>query len=189
MLIPHSAVSVAGIPLADFKAPDAVSVVSGVDDIGPELPNNIPLDTEATKEDIDASELDAVPEGPSCCPLPTPESDDDETFYYKGVDWTPEEPASLTRTQAPLPGLHPPLECHHGQIVVPTPSLSVKSIRDFVNTHRYATDDIHVGIKGQREREFTLTRCTTVDNLSGILRATKTTDGNHLVGIISFSLY
>jgi len=115
------------------------------------------------------------------------ESDDEETFDYRGVDWTPEvlrtTPAPTTETQAPLPDLHPLSESHFFERAL---SPSAKSAARACAA-RYALDDIQVGIKGRREDKTTsITRCTSVSDFGGTLEATKITHGNYSVGIVLF---
>jgi hypothetical protein len=138
---------------------------------------------------------------------PELESDDEETFDYRGVDWTPETlgiPLTpLTETQAPLPDLHPLSGSYHDRCLVLTPSLSVTFIQDVIKAcdhsprislpldatlkptateraARYASDDIRVGVEDRRETKITsITRCISADNLGGIFGAIKATNGNN----------
>jgi len=161
----------------------------------------------------DASILDADREGVSCYQLPELESDGDETFEYKGTEWTPEAlgipPTPAAEPRAPLPELSPLLESHD-HFFGPAPSLPATSMPEVANTRnlspqisrlqdvitmpaatecapRYASDDIQVGVKGQREGKITsITRCASADDLGSTFEATQATHGNHLVGIKLF---
>ncbi|KAI0005561.1 hypothetical protein BJV74DRAFT_792784 [Russula compacta] len=125
------------------------------------------------------------------------DGDGDETFDYRGVDWTPE--AQLT-PPVPLvddPALHSYL---HGQFFGHAPSQSdEKSTSDIVNTcnlsprfslpldvipkrtvvecaARYALDDIQVGMKVQSKGKITsITRCASAGDLGGMFETTKET--------------
>ena len=112
---------------------------------------------------------------------------DDETFDYRGVDWTPEVLGTIlaptAEPQALLPDLHPPLGSHFFE---PALSPSAKTAARACAT-RYALDDIQVGIKGRREDKTTsITRCTSVSDFGGTLEATEITHGNYSVGFVLF---
>ena len=156
----------------------------------------------------DASDLDADADGVFCYEPPELESDDGETFDYKGVDWAPETlgiPLTPpTETQAPL-HLHPLSGSYHDHRSDLAPSLSVTSIQDAMKARdhsprislppdvtskpaatecaaRYALDDIRVGVKGRREAKITsITRCISADDLGGTFGVIKATNGNNLV--------
>jgi len=164
----------------------------------------------------DASDLDADADGVFCYEPPELESDDrdEETFEYKGADWTPQTlgvPLTPpTQTEAPLPDLQLLSGCYHAHGSDLAPSLSVTSIQDVMKardhsprishppditskpaaaecTARYALDDIRVGVKDRRESKITsITRCTSADDLGGTFRAIKATNGNNLVRMKSF---
>ena len=153
----------------------------------------------------DTSDLDADADCVFRYEPPELESDD-ETFDYRGVDWTPETlgvPLTPpTETQAPLPELHPLSGSYHDRCSVLAPSLSVTFIQDVMKTRnhssrislphdatlkptatkraaRYASDDIRVGVQDRREAKITsITRCISADNLGGIFGAIKPTNGN-----------
>ena len=115
------------------------------------------------------------------------ESDDEETFDYRGVDWTPEvlgtTPAPTAESQAPLPDLHPLSGSHFFvPALSPPPKPAARAC-----AARYASDDIQVGIKGRREGKTTaITRCTSISDFGVTLEATKMTHGNYSVGIALF---
>lgn len=165
----------------------------------------------------DMEDASADVDGVFCYELPELESDDrdEETFEYKGVDWTPqtlEIPLTPpTRTQAPLPDLQSLSGSYHDHGLDFAPSLSVMSIQDVMNVYNhsprishptdvtskpaaaecttgYALDDIRVGvIKDRKESKITsITRCASADDLSGTFRAIKATNGNNLVRTKSF---
>ena len=156
----------------------------------------------------DTSDLDADADCVFRYEPPELESDD-ETFDYRGVDWTP-APETLgipltppTETQAPLPDLHPLSGSYHDRCSVLAPSLSVTFIQDVMMARdhsprislpldptlkptatecaaRYASDDIRVGVEDRREAKITsITRCTSADNLGGIFGAIKAINGNN----------
>jgi hypothetical protein len=206
----------------DSEAPSTVSVASLIE-IGhlvPEPPNNTPLVSEATEEDIptrlDPSNVEHVPEpetgstlhdnpmsppaiedapyfsadGEGVSNLQQSESEcesDDETFDYRGVDWTPEvlgtAPAPTTESQAPFPDLLPLSGSHFFE---PALSPSAKPAAR-VSAARYALDDIQIGIKGRRgDKTTSITRCMSVSDFGGTLEATEITHGNYSVGIALF---
>ena len=164
------------------------------------------------------SGLDADADGVFRYELPELESDDEETFDYKGVDWTPETPGlpltPPTETQTPSPDLHPLSGSYHDHCSDLAPSLSVTSVQAGMKVRdhsprislppdvtskpaatecaaRYALDDIRVGVKDRREAEITSnTRCTSADDLGGIFAgAIKATNSNNLIQIKSVFPY
>lgn len=158
----------------------------------------------------DASDLDPDADGVFCYEPPELESDDrdEETFEYKGVDWTPQillRPPSPTQTQAPFTDLRSLSGSYHDHCSDFTQSLSATSIQVVMKardhsprishppdvtskpaaaecTARYALDDIRVGVKDRRESKITfVTRCASVDDLGGKFRAINATNGNNSV--------
>ena len=162
----------------------------------------------------DVSDLDADADRVFRYESPALESDDEETFDYKGVDWTPETPGvpltPPTGAQAPLPDPYPLSRSYYDHFSDLAPSLSVTSVQDVMEAPdhsprfslppdvtskpaatacaaRYASDDIRVGLKDRREAEITsITRCTSADNLGGTFGAIKATNGNNLIQMKSF---
>jgi len=162
----------------------------------------------------DVSNLDADADRVFRYESPALESDDEETFDYKGVDWTPETPGvpltPPTGAQAPLPDPYPLPGSYYDHFSDLAPSLSVTSVQDVMEppdhsprislppdvtskpaatacAARYALDDIRVGLKDRREAEITsITRCTSADNLGGTFGAIKATNGNNLIQMKSF---
>jgi hypothetical protein len=148
-------------------------------------PHNNPMSLLAIE---DAPDFEADGEGVSCYQPSESESEsDDETFDYRGVDWTPGElgtaPGPTTETQAPLPD-HPLIRSHFFESTL---SPSAKPAAR-VYAPRYASDDIQIGVKNQRESKTTsITRCTSINDFRGTLEATEITHSNHSVGIALFS--